>query len=83
MPKTERTRIDYMPGDAAMEAINLAVEVFPNLRMQALLDRLVITAVSAIHHAAHHKPWQPPYLTGNSRDTWTLPDSMTPVKEYR
>jgi hypothetical protein len=81
MPKTERTRIDYMPGDAALDALNLAVEVFPNLRMQALLDRLVITAVSATHHAAHHKPWQPPGLSGIDRDYWRLPESLT-TKEF-
>ena len=32
MPKTERTRIDYMPGDAALDALALAEDVFPALR---------------------------------------------------
>ena len=31
MPKTERTRIDYMPGDAALDALALAEDVFPAL----------------------------------------------------
>ena len=76
MPKTERTRIDYMPGEAALEALTIASDMFPNLRTQALLDRLVIVAVSAMHHAAHHKPWQPPGMWGANRDRWKLPHAL-------
>ena len=78
MPKTERTRIDYMPGDAALDALALAEDMFPKLRTQALIDRLVIVAVSAMHHNAQHKPWQPPGMWGNNRDRWKLPDSLIP-----
>ena len=81
MPKTERTRIDYMPGDAALDALNMAADLFPKLRTQALLDRLLITAVSALHHAAQHKPWQPPGMWGNDRDRWRLPKSLAPGKD--
>lgn len=81
MPKTERTRIDYMPGDTAQDAMALAEDMFPKLRTQALIDRLVITAVSAMHHAAQHKPWQLPSIWGNDRDRWKLPDSLTPGKD--
>lgn len=78
MPKLDRTRIDYMPGNAALDALALAAEMFPNLRNQALIDRLVITAVSALHHAAQHKPWQPPSMWGSDRDRWKLPISLQP-----
>ena len=81
MPKTERTRIDYMPGEAALDALDLAADLFPTLRTQALIDRLVIVAVSAMHHAAQHKPWQPPSMWGSNRDRWKLPDSLLPEKD--
>lgn len=32
MPKKDRTRIDYMPGSAAFEALGLAAEMFPTMR---------------------------------------------------
>ena len=73
MPKTERTRIDCMPGDAALDALALAGDMFPALRTQALIDRLVIVAVFAMHHAAQRKPWQPPGMWGNNRDRCRLP----------
>jgi hypothetical protein len=75
MPKTDRTRIDYMPGAAALEALNVAAEMFPDTRPQALLDKLLITAVSALAH----KHWQPPRLWGKDRDAWKLPDGLAPV----
>ena len=78
MPKTERTCIDYVPGDAALDALALAEDMFPALRTQALIDRLVITAVSALHHVTQHKPWQPPGMWGVSRDRWTLPHNLRP-----
>ena len=74
MPKTDRTRIDYMPGAAALDALNLAAEMFPDARLQALLDMLVITAVSALAH----KHWQPPRLWGRDRDAWKLPTELKP-----
>ena len=78
MPKIDRTRIDYMPGDAAIDALNLAADMFPNLRTQALIDKLLITAISALHHAKHHRHWQAPYLNGKDRDKWKLPDGLVP-----
>ena len=80
MPKIDRTRIDYMPGGAALDALALAQAMYPKLRTQALLDRLLITAVSALHHATHHRPWQPPGMWGNDRDRWKLPESFAPGK---
>ena len=81
MPKIDRTRIDYMPGDAAYQALELGSAMFPTLRMQALIDRLLITAVSALHHSSNHKPWQPPGMWGTDRDRWKLPDSLAPGKD--
>jgi hypothetical protein len=73
MSKSERTRIDYMPGAAAVEALHIAADMFPDTRPQALLDKLVITAVSALAH----KHWHAPYLGGRDRDRWKLPDDLS------
>ena len=70
MAKNERTRIDYMPGSAALEALELAAAMFPNARPQALLDQLVITGLCALH-------WKAPSLYGSDRDRWKLPDELT------
>ena len=79
MPKQDRTRIDYMPGNAALDALELAGEMFPDIRpQQALLDKLVITAVSALAHDRVYKRWEPPRLWGRDRDAWKLPDELRP-----
>lgn len=80
MPKIERTRIDYMPGDAALDALDMGADMFPALRTQALIDKLLITAVSALHHNAQHRPWQPPGMWGTNRDDWKLPAVLIPGK---
>lgn len=72
MPKIDRTRLDYMPGDAACSALALAAQMFPNLRTQALIDKLVITGVSAINH----QHWKPPGLYGKDRNKWRLPTEL-------
>ena len=69
MPKNDRTRIDYMPGQAAFDALRLASEMFPNMRPQALIDKLVITGLVALH-------WEPPRLYGHNRDAWRLPEQF-------
>ena len=74
MPKKDRTRIDYMPGQAAIEALGLASEMFPKLRTQALIDKLVITGLVALH-------WKPPGLYGTDRDRWELPEPLRPEKD--
>ena len=81
MPKKNRARIDYMPGQAAFDALGLASEMFPNMRPQALIDSLIITAVSAVAHDQAYKPWKPPTLSGRNRDTWTLPASLRQDRE--
>lgn len=69
MAKSERTRIDYMPGQGAFDALSLAADMFPNLRTQALIDKLVITGLCALH-------WKAPALYGADRDRWQLPDYL-------
>jgi hypothetical protein len=71
MPKRERTRIDYMPGGAAVDALALAGAMFPNMRSQAVLDKLVITGLCALR-------WKAPALYGDDRDRWKLPDELKP-----
>lgn len=71
MPKKDRARIDYMPGQAAFDALGLANEMFPNIKPQALIDKLVITGLCALH-------WKAPALYGEDRDRWTLPDELKP-----
>jgi hypothetical protein len=66
MPKRDRTRIDYMPGQAAFDALALASEMFPTLKPQALIDKLLITGLCALN-------WKPPMLYGVDRDRWKLP----------
>jgi hypothetical protein len=74
MPKTDRVRIDYMPGCAAVEALHIASERFPALRTQALIDKLLICGLSALVH----QHWKPPMLYGKSREGWRLPDCLIP-----
>jgi len=72
MTKANRTRVDYMPGPAALAALEVAQQHFPGNNTQALIDRLVITGLSALVHGH----WQPPRLYGRDRDGWKLPDDL-------
>lgn len=71
MPKSDRLRIDYMPCQAAIEALQAAQELYPKANTQALIDRMVITGLSALVHGK----WQPPSLWG-PRERWNLPDDL-------
>ncbi len=71
MPKSDRVRVDYMPCQAAIEALQAAQVMFPKASTQALIDRMVITGLSALVHGK----WQPPSLWGK-RDRWKLPDDL-------
>lgn len=72
MSKTNRVRVDYMPGAAALQALEIAQAMHPNSNAQALIDRLVITGLAALLHP----PWSPPSLYGRDRDRWKLPDGL-------
>jgi hypothetical protein len=67
-----RVRVDYMPGPAAVEALQAAQGLFPNSNTQALIDRLVITGLSALVQGH----WKPPPLYGRDRDAWKLPADL-------
>ena len=69
MTKTARTRIDYSPAPAAVEALRAAQALHPTDNTQALIDRLVIVGLAALVHP----PWKPPALHGRDRDRWKLP----------
>jgi hypothetical protein len=74
MLKKDRARIDYMPGGAAVDALGIAAAMFPDMRQQALIDKLVITGLCALH-------WKPPMLYGADRDRWQLPEQFRTVSE--
>lgn len=72
MSKANRVRVDYMPGPAALEALQAAQELHPECNTQALIDRLVITGLSALVHGR----WEPPRLYGRDRERWKLPEGL-------
>lgn len=72
MPKVNRMRVDYMPCAAAVQALQAAQGLFPEASAQALIDRLVITGLSALLHGH----WRAPGLYGRKRDRWKLPEEM-------
>lgn len=78
MSKANRVRVDYMPGPAALEALEAAQALHPDCNTQALIDRLVITGLSALVHGH----WAPPRLYGRDRERWKLPEGLrTPGPE--
>ena len=77
MAKKDRTRIDYMPGQAAIDALALAAVMLPNKRQQALIDKLVITGLCALSW----KLPELPKLWGSDRDRWKLPEQCGTVPE--
>lgn len=72
MSSTDRPRIDYRPGKAAQEAIERARTRYPETRLQDLIDRLLITGLSALEWPH----WTPPPLLGRKRDRWALPAAL-------
>jgi len=72
MSKANRTRIDYRPCPAALEALKAAQKLHPDHITQRLLDRLVITGLSALLHGR----WEPPKLNGRNRERWELPEAL-------
>jgi len=73
--KANRVRVDYMPGPAALEALQAAQRLHPHSNAQALIDRLVITGLSALMHGH----WEPPKLYGRDRESWKLPEGLRPA----
>lgn len=69
MPGVDRQRVDWMPGDAALQALDAAQLLRPELRRQELIDALVIAGLWALQ-------LRPPPLHGNDRDRWKLPEVL-------
>ena len=77
MPKLQdggasRVRIDYTPGNAALDVLPAARDLYPRSNTQALIDRLVIVGFAALVQGQ----WKPPTLYGRDRDHWRLPDEL-------
>ena len=72
MIKANRVRIDYTPGNAALDVLQAARKLYPRSNTQALVDRLVIVGYSALVQAH----WTPPRLSGRDRDGWKLPAEL-------
>ncbi len=66
MPLIDRPRVDWMPGEAALQALAMAQRMRPELRRQDLIDLLVIHGLWALQFRA-------PPLLGRDRDRWELP----------
>lgn len=69
MPKSDRVRVDYAPCQAAIEALQAAWIHHPHDNAQALIDRLVITGLAALH-------WKAPKFYDGNRNKWKLPDDL-------
>lgn len=65
-------RIDWCPGDAAIEALAIGEDLCPDRSRQNLIDLLVITGVSAMLAS----PWRPPSFPAGSRHRWRLPADL-------
>ena len=72
MSKADRIRVDYMPGPAALAALQAARKLHPDCNIQRLIDRLIITGLSALVHGR----WEPPRLHGRNREQWKLPEEL-------
>ena len=74
---TDKVRIDWMPGRAAQEGLEIARQLYPEMGLQELIDRLFLTGLSA----AVRPQWQPPALMPKSRQHWSLPPDLAAIKE--
>ncbi|MFT3818291.1 MAG: hypothetical protein QM750_11765 [Rubrivivax sp.] len=69
-----RPRIDWMPGDAALQALAQAQRTMPAYSRQALIDLLVVNGLWALQ-------FRPPALPGRDRDRWRLPDLLQAARD--
>ena len=67
-----RRRIEWHPGAAALEALEVGERVFPHLHRQEVIDKLVILGL----WLAQQPVPRPPALDGRDRDSWKLPASL-------
>ena len=66
---TNKDRIDWMPGPAALGALKDAEQRWPHLNRQAVIDKLVVCGLSALLH----EHWTPPAMHGSNRYRWQPP----------
>ena len=69
MSGPKRPAIEWIPSPAGEQALLIAQRLYPQLSRPALIEKLLITGLSAIRHA----PWTPPPLWGSDRMAWKLP----------
>ncbi len=69
-----RTRLEWYPGDAAREALEIAERVLPLLRRQEVMDYLVLLGLWTLQQP----PQLPPRFEGRDRDAWRLPSALRP-----
>lgn len=70
MPKKGQDRVDWMPGRAALTALEVAEQLHPELNRQALIDKLILCGLSALRH----EHWRPPPMHGRNRHRWPAPE---------
>lgn len=70
--KTPRVRLDWMPGDAVLQGLEIARRLFPHLKTQEIVDRVFLTGL----YALQQPPWRPPTFEGTDRDRWKLPQGL-------
>lgn len=66
--RAKTTRVDWMPGDAALQALEEIIRLRPGLNRQDAIDYAVITAASALRF----RTWQPPQVVGKGRHRWIV-----------
>jgi hypothetical protein len=67
--KAPRLRVDWMPGPAACDALEIGEQLLPHLGRQAVIDKLLICGLHALRQS-------PPVLWGHDRDEWALPPGL-------
>ena len=69
MRDKRKERIDYAPCPWAGSALEEMADRYPDLNVQALIDKLVITGASILAHEA----WTAPVMSGTNRAYWRRP----------
>lgn len=62
----KKLRVDWMPGEEALKALDELQKMHPNSHRQEVIDYAVITALDALLH----KPWCPPPMPKGTRYRW-------------
>lgn len=65
---SSKQRIDWMPGGAALRALQVVMQKQPQLTRQEAIDYAMLVAASALTH----EPWHPPQVGVTGRYKWSL-----------